>query len=198
MSDAPVMALPLELRTLLAGLQSAQVADDQQWVLALLRQEGARVVSMLWRMLGSPQDVLDAYQTAVCQIAGRGRQERPAHLGAYFYRTAVNAGITILRSRRQRLRQWPAVVEAQARRDSAREAPDPRRVLDQREMIERMRDAIFRLPPHLRDVIVLRDLGELPYSRVAAILNIRGGTARLYRRQAVVRLADLMGRETLE
>jgi RNA polymerase sigma-70 factor (ECF subfamily) len=198
MPDAKASALPFELRTLLAGLKSAEVADDQEWIVALLRQEGDRVVTLLWRMLGCEPDVLDAYQTAVCQITARGREARPERLNGYFYRTAVNAGISILRKRRQRQQQWPAIVEAQSRRPAAQGVPDPRQVFDQRQILERMRRAIYQLPPHLRDVIILRDLGELPYNRVCEILKIRGGTARLYRRQAVVRLADLIGRETVE
>jgi len=67
------VTLPLELRPLLAGLASAQVQDDQQWILALLRKRSATVTQMLWRMLGSEQDVLDAYQTTVCKLIARGK-----------------------------------------------------------------------------------------------------------------------------
>ncbi len=198
MSDGKAIALPLELRSLLAALQSADVADDQRWILTLLRQNGIAVVTLLWRMLGSEQDVLDAYQTAVCQLTSRGPEAATCNRSGYFYRTAVNAGISILRNRKQRRQQWPAVIDAQARRDADRAAPAAEQAFDQRQILERMRQAIYLLPPHLRDVILLRDLAELPYSRVAALLNIRGGTARIYRRQAVVRLAGLIGREVAE
>jgi DNA-directed RNA polymerase specialized sigma24 family protein len=60
-------------------------------------------------------------------------------------------------------------------------------------MLERMREAICELPLHLRNVIILRDLAQLSYAVVANMLGIRMGTARLYRHQAVTRLADLMG-----
>jgi DNA-directed RNA polymerase specialized sigma24 family protein len=60
-------------------------------------------------------------------------------------------------------------------------------------MLERMRQAICELPRHLRNVVILRDLAQLPYAQVARMLGIRSGTARLYRRLAVVQLADLMG-----
>jgi RNA polymerase sigma-70 factor (ECF subfamily) len=71
-------------------------------------------------------------------------------------------------------------------------------VASQRETLEQMRQAIQELPPHLRDVILLRDVAELPYDKVGQMLNIRSGTARLYRHQAVMRLAQLMGRESVE
>jgi RNA polymerase sigma-70 factor (ECF subfamily) len=198
MPEAKAIALPLELRRLLAGLEFAQVADDQQWIVALLRAEGQRVVTLLWRMLGREQDVLDAYQTAVCQITGRGRDAVRSNLGGYFYRTAINAGIGILRDRRQRREHWPALVDARGARDASSGPATPLQILDQRQTLERMRQAIYLLPPHLREVILLRDMAELPYMKVAAMLNIRSGTARLYRHQAVVRLAGLMGKEAVE
>src|SRR5437870_5710584 len=146
-------------------------------------------------MLGSEPDVLDAYQTAVCQMTSRGREAASSNLGGYFYRVAINAGIGILRNRRQWREQWPAMLDAQVQRDALREPQRPEQILDQRQMLERMRHAIYLLPPHLRDVILLRDMAELPYGKVAAMLNIRGGTARLYRHQAVLRLGGLLGEE---
>src|SRR5205085_8775133 len=116
MPQTQAIALPLELRRLLEGLNSAELADKQQWLLTLLRAEGHRIVTLLWRMLGAEQDVLDAYQTAVCQMTSRGPQAAQSNLGGYFYRTAMNAGIGILRARRQRRDQWSAVVESQLRR----------------------------------------------------------------------------------
>lgn len=195
MAQAQSISLPLELRSLLAGLSAAEVADDQQWILTLMRKHGLAVTAMLWRMLGSEQDVLDAYQTAVCRLAARGEGRIGFNRGGYFYRTAMNAGIEILRNRQRRRASWPAIVDVQTRRNAER-AQD--RSLDQREALQRMRQAICKLPPHLRNVIILRDLAELPYARAARILGIKTGTARLYRRQAIVRLADLIGQEASE
>jgi RNA polymerase sigma factor (sigma-70 family) len=189
------MALPLELRTLLTDLTAANVADDQQWILKLLQQNGLPVITLLWRMLGSEQDVLDAYQTAVCQLASRGSGAVRANPGGYFYRIAMNAGIGILRNRKQQRKMWPGFVDAQMRRQADQALAQAERGCDQREILDRMRQTIHQLPPHLREVILLRDLAELPYSRVAAILNIKSGTARIYRHQAVVRLADMIGQE---
>jgi len=192
MARAQSIALPLELRSILANLSSAEVADDQEWILTLMRKQGPTVISLLWRMLGSEADTLDAYQSTVCKLIAQGREAIGANPGGYFYRAAMNAGIEMLRVRKRRREQWPAVVDSRARRE---EWPDSSARFDQRESVERMREAIAKLPPHLRDTIVLREMAELPYQQVAAILGITVGTARLYRRQAVVRLADLLGQE---
>ncbi len=197
MGRTQAATLPLELRTLLAGLTSATVADDQQWILSLLREHGSSVVNLLWRMLGVEQDVLDSYQTAVCQLTARGKDAVKTNPGGYFYRIAMNAAISALRQRRQWRNHETAVAEFQARR-AADEATiiACEQALDQQHVLNRLRQSIFNLPAHLRDVIVLRDLAELPYARVADILGIGIATARLYRCQAVVRLADLIGQET--
>ena len=59
-------------------------------------------------------------------------------------------------------------------------------------MVISPREAIVQLPRHLRELVLLRDLAQMPYHRVASILGITVGTARVYRRQAVLRLAELL------
>ncbi len=190
MAQVQTIALPLELRAVLTQLASAEVADDQQWILALLRGQGPIVLTVLWRMLGSEQEVLDAYQTAVCQLAIRGKDGIGANPAGYFYRTAVNAGIEMMRFRRKQRTHFPQVARY---REQQSKPPSAATACDQREILERMREAICELPLHLRNVIILRDLAQLSYAEVADMLGIRMGTARLYRHQAVARLADLMG-----
>ena len=194
MAQAQTIALPLELRAVLTRLASAEVADDQQWILALLQKQGPIVLTVLWRMLGSEQEVLDAYQTAVCHLAARGRDRVGSNPAGYFYRTAVNVGIEVIRYRQKQRNHWPRFA-----RYREQQAPPPpvSAACDQREMLERMRQAICELPRHLRNVVILRDLAQLPYEQVAKTLGIRTGTARLYRHQAVHQLADLMGGEAL-
>jgi RNA polymerase sigma factor (sigma-70 family) len=189
MTQVQTIALPLELRGVLAQLASAEVADDQQWIISLLRQQGPTVLAVLWRMLGSEQEVLDAYQTAVCQLAIRGERGLGMNPAGYFYQTAVNTAIEALRARRRQAAHWPRIARLRESQGSAGASA----VCDQREMLERMRQAICKLPRHLRNVVILRDLAQLPYSEVTRILGIRSGTARLYRHQAVARLADLIG-----
>jgi RNA polymerase sigma factor (sigma-70 family) len=192
MARAASATLPLELRTVLAGLASAEVNDDQQWIVGLMRRHGLAVITLLWRMLGSEQDVLDAYQTAICRLTAKGSDGMGSNPPGYFYRTVANAGIEILRTRQRHRACWPTVVDLQRRRTEDRPQPVG---LDQREIIDKMRQAICQLPSHLRNVIVLRELAELPYAQVARILGIRNGTARLYRREAILRLANMIGRE---
>jgi RNA polymerase sigma-70 factor (ECF subfamily) len=193
MARANAFSLPVGFRALLTDLERAESASDQAWVIALMRKTGPVVASMLWRMLGSESDALDAYQTAICRMLAKGKSEIGRNRAGYFYRTALNAAIEIVRQRERDKRSWPKLVAAEAGRDADRSehlAVSTR--LDQQQMREQMRNTIMKLPPHLRDVIALREMAGLSYREVASVLGIRSGTARLYRHQAVIRLTSLM------
>ncbi|HEY3246328.1 MAG TPA: sigma-70 family RNA polymerase sigma factor [Phycisphaerae bacterium] len=192
MSHSKSAALPLEFRTLIEAFATAEVAESQRWILTLMRKQGLAVIQMLWRMLGAEADVLDAYQSAICQLTGQGERSITTNPAGYFYRCAMNAGIEILRARQQRNEHSPAVAAFQRQRY---EHPSAACIVDQRETVENLRQAIGRLPQQLRSVIILHDLAEISYARVARILNIGVNTARLYRCQAVARLGDLMAEE---
>jgi len=69
------------------------------------------------------------------------------------------------------------------------------RDFDARHLAESLRRHVAQLPEHLRNVITLRDFGELSYSEVARILGISSGTARVYRCKAVQLLALWMNKE---
>ena len=81
-------------------------------------------------------------------------------------------------------------VEFDEERDSGTDAPElnslginPERALMQKQDKERIDCAIEALPPLLREVIILRELEDLPYESIARIAAIPLGTvmSRLYR-----------------
>ncbi|UCE60214.1 MAG: RNA polymerase sigma factor [Phycisphaerales bacterium] len=143
---------------------------------------------MLWRLLGREADVLDAYQDCFCKLAHRrGGQTDITSARAYAYRTASNIAVELIRGRRRRQAHLPAIARARIE-----EQPDESHGLAAGEGIERLREAIAHLPAHLRNVIVLRDLSGLSYAEVGKTLGIEPATARVYRRHAVVKLAELL------
>lgn len=191
MSRIAVASLPASLRGMLEELASADAAASQKWILTLLQRHGPDIVAVLWRMLGREQDVCDAYQSVVCQLAARTNKGIRGDRGAYFYRAAMNAAIELMR-RRKRERDRLAMV---ARRAHRPESPDVSANLDHLGMVDRVRQAVMDLPPHLRDVVVLHDLAGHDYRSVSRILGITDGTARVYRRQAVIRLSVMLAKE---
>lgn len=179
----------------------------QEVLLEVMNREGAALLRMLQRMLGNRADALDAYQECFCKLASRTQGQSIEHLKAYMYRTASNIAIESLRARKRRLEHMASVaavktriVEEQAADIAAgsREPGDdddssgcPSAINDRNEVL--LRDAIDRLPLHLRHVVILRDICRLPYEEVGRVLEIEPGTARVYRRHAIVRLGKMMG-----
>ena len=60
--------------------------------------------------------------------------------------------------------------------EPADNGPSPERSLLDQARTTRLRDAIEQLDPEFREVIVLREIEELSYKEIAAVLNIPAGT----------------------
>ncbi|GAG17284.1 unnamed protein product, partial [marine sediment metagenome] len=142
----------------------------------------------LWRILGNEDDVCDAYQETFLKLAHSESGRKPLKVKAYLFRTASNVAISILR----RQKTFNKVCNSLAYNVPARQQMDPTGDLDIKYLQESLRLFIARLPDHLRNAVVLRDLGELPYQQVGKIIRVSAGTARVYRCQAVKLLAAWM------
>ena len=168
---------------------SAAVDERQQWILSAMQSHGQELVTMLWRVLGNEQDVCDAYQSTFLQLAHYKGGQKPRHIKAYIFRVAGNTAVSMLR---QRITEKKRLSEAVV---SKKPALSPATELDSRYLQETLRCCIARLPEHLRNVVMLRDLAELSYAQVGGILDISTATARVYRCKAIRLLAVWMGKE---
>ncbi|MFC1766244.1 RNA polymerase sigma factor [Planctomycetota bacterium] len=178
-------ALQLDDLRDLAGVES--VPADQRWIVSTMGRYGHELVTLLWRILGNEQDVCDAYQTTFLQLAHLDGGRKPKQLKAYVFRTASNVAISMIRSKAAARRRADGLAENQR-------AIQPTLEVDQQELVEKLRYFIGQLPDHLREVIVLRDLVEMPYRRIAQTLGITAGSARVYRCKAMQILAEWMTR----
>ena len=168
---------------------------SHRWVLTGMEQHGQALLRVLWRILGNEQDVCDAYQDTFLQLAHCLGGEEPKHVKAYLLRTGSNIALSVLRRRRLHQR----ICRDYAHNAQDIQQPDAARELDFEELREAMRTAIARLPEGLREVIVLHDLAELPYTQVARIMGITVPSARVYHCRAIQLLAKLMTRaQTLD
>jgi len=164
------------------------VDESQRWIVVAMQKHGHELVTTLWRILGNEQDVCDAYQTVFLRLAYLEDSCRPQWVKAYLFRTASNVAITILRGKQVEKRTLSAMTRADEPQVTERD-------FDAKYLAESLRHYVAQLPEHLRNVIVLRDLGELSYSEVARILGVSAGTARVYRCKAVQLLAIWMNKE---
>jgi len=170
----------------LAGLSAMEAS--QKWILSAMQRHGPELVRMLWRILGSEQDVCDAYQSTFLQLAHYQGRQKPKHVKAYLFRTASNTAISMLRHRAAEKRTLSkATNNAEATQPHVNE-------IDCKFLAETLRRYVAQLPEHLRDVITLRDLAELSYAEVGRLLGISPATARVYRCKAVQLLAIWMNK----
>lgn len=182
-----------------AGAGSAPARN--LWLAELVREDGPGILRMLWRLLGNEQDVMDAYQDCFCRLALRPDHGDVRSARAYAYRSASNIAIEMIRVRSRRAAHWPRIVRDRADGGSGESSLSPVRDeesdiagrSDQQEA-SRLRVAIAALPAHLQHVIILRDLTGMSYEQVGERLGIEPTTARVYRRHAIVRLAELLNR----
>jgi RNA polymerase sigma factor (sigma-70 family) len=167
---------------------SESVEKSQSWVLTTMQRYGPELITMLWRILGNEQDACDAYQSTFLQLAHHQAGHKPNHIKAYVFRTANNVAITILR---HKLAEENRISKSQYSKNNYY---SPVNELDCKYLVETLRCCITKLPEHLRNVITLHDLAELPYHQVGRILGISSATARVYRCRAIQLLSVWMNK----
>ena len=169
---------------------AGSVDASQRWILTAMQTHGMALVTMLWRLLGNEQDVCDAYQQTFLNMAHMEDRRKPDNVQAYLFRTAANAAISMLRHRQIRQRSVGVITA----NDNTAHRVDYAYDLDTKLLQEKLRSAISQLPEYLKQVVILRELAEMPYARVGKILGISAATARVYRSKAITLLAALMAK----
>lgn len=139
------------------------------------------------RITGHEEDALDALQDTLVNVwRNIGSFRGESLFSSWVYRIATNAALAHVQ-RRQR-HSPPASA-----------APDHARGPEDRVIAHQTVDwALGRLPPQFRAAVLLRDILDLPYEEVAAILDVPLNTAktRISRgRQALVELLGVTGEE---
>ncbi len=147
----------------------------------LVRRHQQHVVHFCWRMAGSRQDAEDLAQESFIRVYGQlGRLRPKALFSTYLFATARNLTLNHLRDsgRRGRDTQQPLVEEEGAGRSVADRHPQPDQVAQLREADELVQQALQRLRPEYREIVVLRDIQGLDYDAIAAVLGCRRGTVK--------------------
>jgi len=134
----------------------------------LLHRHTDRVHAICRRIVGHPEDALDATQEALVAIArGIDRFDDRSQLSTWIHRVATNAALDEVRRKVRRplpVEEVPAVA-----RDGRTAAVDARLDVDA---------ALATLAPEFRAAVVLRDLCDLDYAEIAEILDVPPGTVR--------------------
>jgi RNA polymerase sigma-70 factor (ECF subfamily) len=173
-------------------------AGDTEALDALVAGHQDRVFSLACRMLGDREDALDVCQEVFLTVfQNLGRFEERARFSTWLYRVAVNRCRDELRRRGTVKHTRPLSLDRPRGEDDERnpgpqpvaDGPRPEQRVESRERRAEIEDAVGALPDDLREVVVLRDLQQLSYEELAALLGIPIGTvrSRLHRAREVLR-----------
>jgi RNA polymerase sigma-70 factor (ECF subfamily) len=185
------------------GLVAACRAGQTEAFGVLVGRYQDRLFPTLVRMLGSREDAQDLVQDAFVKAFQKLDQfQGDSSFYTWIYRIAVNLALSDRRSRRHRLMNGLQLHDREgAGVDRADPSPesDPVAVLDRREREGMVEEALRKLCPEHRAVIILKDFDGHRYDEIAAILNIPVGTvrSRLHRARSELRglLGDALGPE---
>ncbi len=182
-----------------ASLIARCAAGDEQACAELVEEHQRLVFQLALNLLGDTQEALDLSQEVFLRVfrtlpTFRGHSA----LRTWIYRITVNQAKNRLRWWRRRRRAQQVSLEDHVRDHgelpSDAVGSSPERVLRQKEIGDRLREALDHLPFDQRTAIVLREIDGLSYDEIAFSLGVAVGTikSRLARARESLR-AQLKG-----
>lgn len=165
----------------------------------LVRRYQDRLFAAVLRMVGHPEDAADLVQeTFVRAMQNVAKFEGKSTLYTWLFRIAINLSLSHRRAQRYRT---AASLDGSPAEDVNQQAASLRRQLAQGTELdpaaqaeihlehERILEALARLEPDFRAIIVLRDVEECDYEQIGEILELPVGTvkSRLFRARAALR-----------
>lgn len=147
------------------------------------------LVSTLMYLLGNADDAQDAAQEAFlkCWRAQDGVTEIQ-NLRAWIFRVALNTAKDYQRSAWHR-KSRPLMGEAAMLMDSGNA---PANVLEHKESLDRLRQAIHGLRREEKEIFLLRQNGDLTYEQIAELRHSPVGTVKTQMRSALQKLRKVL------
>ena len=180
-----------------ADLVNAARDGDREAFDELVRVTYTETYTLALRLTGNEEDARDVVQEAYFRaFRGLKRFRGDAQFSTWMYRITANCSATQLgkrnKHRHEELHESDPVVDD-------RPSADPQLQNEATALRHRLTAALETLPPKLRQVVVLRDIYDLPHEAIAAELGISETAAkvRLHRARKKLR-EDLFSRREEE
>lgn len=158
----------------------------------LVERHQTRVYNVALRVLGNAEDARDATQDAfLTALRKLGSFRGDAAFTTWMHRVTVNACYDLLRRRR---RQPVLRLATDGEPEPDIGPPEPDHADASVGAIDAAR-ALARIPDEFRVVLVLADVQDLPYERIAQILDVPVGTVKSRVHRGRLALARAMGLE---
>jgi RNA polymerase sigma-70 factor (ECF subfamily) len=165
-----------------AGAAGFQPAEALLRAFNELRDE---LVSTLWYMLGNREDALDAAQEAFIKCwRSPARLQQVRDMRAWIFRVGFNAAKDLKRN------AWRRRARPLSGDEIMIHSPDdlPLDMMEEKETLTRLRQAIMDLRPDEKEVFLLRQNGDLTYDEIAEMRGSPVGTVKTQMRSALQKL----------
>jgi RNA polymerase sigma-70 factor (ECF subfamily) len=166
------------------ALALASRNGDRQAFARLVRRHQDRLFRYLHRMTGSRDDALDLAQDAFVRAWQALPGWRPdARFTTWLFQIARNAALDVLR------RRGSVEVSAGEEMPEAVDfAADPLRHADAAQQLRLLDAALAALSPEHREILIMRDIEDMAYEEIGAVLALGEGTvkSRLARARAAL------------
>lgn len=159
-------------------------AGDQDAFAALVRRHQDAVYRFVLRMVGTRDEALDLTQDAFVRVWEALPQWQPeAQFRTWLFRIASNAALDALRRRR--------VVAFEPLDDTfevAADEPDPAQRMELKQRVAALEASLVKLSPEHREILLLREVENMSYDEIGAVLALSEGTvkSRLARARAAL------------
>jgi RNA polymerase sigma-70 factor (ECF subfamily) len=171
-----------------ADLVAAAQGGDREAFDELVRVTYAESYTLALRLTGNEEDARDVVQEAYLRaFRGLKRFRGDAQFSTWMYRITANCAATHL-GRRNKHRH--DVLDESDPIADLRPGSDPELQADATELRSRLTVALEHLPPKLRQVVVLRDIYDLPHEAIAAELGISETAAKVRLHRARKKLRE--------
>ena len=158
-------------------------AGDREAMNALYRRHRQAILHHAWRMLKDEAAAQDVVQETFARAMVAAEQTRPGlNFRAWVFRIATNLCLREL-DRRGRQRLDPDL-------DTSR-GTTPHDPAGQRELAEQLDAALSRLPHRYRQILLLRELEQLSYDELAAVLELSESNVKVLLHRARARFTAL-------
>jgi len=156
-----------------AALIARSQRGDLQAFDRLVAAHEDRIYHAAYRITGNADDARDAAQETFLKVfRALPRYRHESAFSTWLHRIAVNAAFDLVRRRPQ----IPPVSLDDVALPASSGNPEPE--AERSELQRRVHQALGRLAPDHRVIIVLRDLQGLAYEEIAEVLRIPVGTVR--------------------
>ena len=176
--------------------------DPQAWQL-LVQSQHRRVYAICYRFTGSPADAEDLTQEVFLKVY-RNLEQFDLERGSFqTWLISLTRNLLVDHFRRSRQERSTSSLDVgwegpEGPATISERLQDPRRgpqehAMD-RELQQRVQQALLHVSPELREAVVLRDLNDLDYKEIAAVLCVPEGTVKSRISRGRMELARLLER----